>query len=252
MDTYDFESKHIYRKRRETAIDRSLSKPIGLRKVAYLDTKEALDTISYLKRGYKAENLWAINNNPAEMALLSMKLSILKLPKINTVGLDFEDALNRRVPEVDIIDFDGMGNIGNNMAFMLQNITKKRPNTVFGVTVLGGRENNSIYGIIIKTMPIVPSRVCHTSFGTPVTARHSLRLFVLLNLIMNGSPIKTDKIYKKRSNVNVVDLIDSLGGLELSKKESNNCRFYEYADMSHRAYAIKQAIADYESIYEVK
>ena len=49
--------------------------------------------------------------------------------------------------------------------------------------------------------------------------------------------------------VESVDLIDSLGGLELSKKESNNCRFYEYADMSHRAYAIKQAIADYESIY---
>ena len=49
--------------------------------------------------------------------------------------------------------------------------------------------------------------------------------------------------------VESVDLIDSLGGLELSKKESNDCRFYEYADMSHRAYAIKQAISDYESIY---
>ena len=52
--------------------------------------------------------------------------------------------------------------------------------------------------------------------------------------------------------VESVDLIDSLGGLELSKKESNDCRFYEYADMSHRSYAIKQAIADYELINEVK
>ena len=49
--------------------------------------------------------------------------------------------------------------------------------------------------------------------------------------------------------VESVDLIDSLGGLELSKKESNNCRFYEYADMSHRAYAIKQAISDYEQLF---
>ena len=49
--------------------------------------------------------------------------------------------------------------------------------------------------------------------------------------------------------VKSVDLIDPLGGLELSKKESNDCRFYEYADMSHRSYAIKQAISDYESIY---
>ena len=49
--------------------------------------------------------------------------------------------------------------------------------------------------------------------------------------------------------VESVDLIDSLGGLELSKKESNDCRFYEYADMSHRSYAIKQAIADYEQLF---
>ena len=51
--------------------------------------------------------------------------------------------------------------------------------------------------------------------------------------------------------VESVDLIDSLGGLELSKKESNDCRFYEYADMSHRSYAIKQAITDYEAIYSI-
>jgi hypothetical protein len=50
MDTYDFTNKHIYRKRREYAIDRIINKPIALRKVAYLDTKEALDTISYLNR----------------------------------------------------------------------------------------------------------------------------------------------------------------------------------------------------------
>ena len=49
--------------------------------------------------------------------------------------------------------------------------------------------------------------------------------------------------------VESVDLIDSLGGLELSKKESNDCRFYEYADMSHRSYAIKQAIADSEQLF---
>ena len=52
--------------------------------------------------------------------------------------------------------------------------------------------------------------------------------------------------------VESVDLIDSLGGLELSKKESNDCRFYEYADMSHRSYAIRQAIADCESIKSCK
>ena len=56
-------------------------------------------------------------------------------------------------------------------------------------------------------------------------------------------------LYDLKRVVESVDLIDSLGGLELSKKESNDCRFYEYADMSHRAYAIKQAIADYEQLF---
>ena len=63
----------------------------------------------------------------------------------------------------------------------------------------------------------------------------------------DGDILQWEKDLKRL--VESVDLIDSLGGLELSKKESNDCRFYEYADMSHRAYAIKQAIADYESIY---
>ncbi|MEN6507510.1 MAG: hypothetical protein ABFD63_01765 [Smithella sp.] len=195
MDTYDFESKHIYRKRRESAIDRLLNIPIKMRRVAYLDTKEALDTISYLKRGYRAENLWAINNNPAELAHLTMKLDKLSLPKVNTVGLDFEYALDHRIPAVDVIDFDGMGNVGNKMAFMLGKITESRPNAVYGVTVLAGRETDNIYGIWVKNLPPVAS---HTSFGTLVHSRHSQRLFVLLNIILNGNPCEATKTYKRR------------------------------------------------------
>ncbi len=45
VDSYDFGNKHLYRKRREIAVDRMLSRPKALRRVAYLDTKEALDTI---------------------------------------------------------------------------------------------------------------------------------------------------------------------------------------------------------------
>ena len=74
----------------------------------------------------------------------------------------------------------------------------------------------------------------------------SLNDYHMLNIESNV------RISELKRLVDSVDLIDSLGGLELSKKESNNCRFYEYADMSHRAYAIKQAIADYELINEGK
>jgi hypothetical protein len=106
MDTYDFESKHLYRRRREQAIDKICSAgKFRDRKVAYLDTGEALDTIAYLKRGYRPQNLWAINRNPAEVAWLTRKLKSLNFPTINTVGLEFEEALFARIPEVDIIDF---------------------------------------------------------------------------------------------------------------------------------------------------
>jgi hypothetical protein len=73
------------------------------------------------------------------------------MPRVNTVGLDFEDALDRRTPEVDVIDFDGMGNIGNNLVFLLQKIAHKRPNVILGVTILAGREGGNLYGEFVKS-----------------------------------------------------------------------------------------------------
>lgn len=142
MDSYDFESKHLYRQRRERAIDAALSAGrFRDRKVAYLDTKEALDTISYLNRGYRPQNLWAINRNPAEVAALSRKLDKLGFPRVNTVGLDFEEALERRVPEVDVVDFDGMSCLHGKLLDMVYRIMVSRPSCVFGVTILAGRES---------------------------------------------------------------------------------------------------------------
>lgn len=191
MDTYDFESKHIYRKRRESAIDRSLHIPKALRRVAYLDTKEALDTISYLKRGYEAHNLYAINNNPAELAHLSIKLKSMGLPKVNTVGLDFEDALDRRIPSVDVIDFDGMGNISNKLAYMLGNITQSRPKAVYGITIMAGRESiggSGIFAVVLKVSPYMAASN-KTSFGTTVNKNHVVRLWLVLNGMANAKPV---------------------------------------------------------------
>jgi hypothetical protein len=186
MDTYDFENKHLYRKRREIAIDRMISKPIKLRKVAYLDTKEALDTISYLRRGYTPENLYAINNNPAEVAHLTMTLKKNNLPQINTIGLDFEDALLRRVPTVDIIDFDGMGCLSNKLDNMLNRIVRTRPEAVYGITILCGRESrpSGIWGILIKNIPL--HKITKTSFGTDINPNHFQRLWLLLNICLSG------------------------------------------------------------------
>jgi hypothetical protein len=198
MDSYDFQSKHLYRSRRESAIDRMLSKPKALRTVAYLDTGEALDTISYLRRGYKPEHLWAINNNPAEVAHLSMTLKREGLPMVNTIGLDFEDALTRRVPMVDVVDFDGMSCLHDAVVFMLSRVVKSRPSAIFGFTLLGGREHfttnipapddrngdefwRTNYRVHGKNIPDIL-----TSFGQQVNGRHGWRVRFLLEGIQGA------------------------------------------------------------------
>ncbi len=181
MDSYDFATKALYRTRREVAIDRMLTKHKSLRRVAYLDTGEALDTISYLGRGYKPENLWAINRNPAECAHLSMTLDSLGLPRVNTVGLDFEDALERRVPEVDVVDFDGTGNINHNLFKMLSRASSGRKSAVFGLTLLGGREGRG-ESFTSSVLSSSPDKAIRTSFGTLTSWRHHRRMRLAVDL----------------------------------------------------------------------
>lgn len=210
MDTYDFASKHLYRQRRESSIDRLCSAgKFRDRKVAYLDTAEALDTLAYLRRGYRAKNLWAINNNPAEVARLTTKLKSLGLPTVNTVGLDFEDALNRRIPpDINIIDFDGMSCLHDNLVTMLSRIVASRPEAVYGITILGGREskNNAsdrfnCYGpgklaervgeespdlldnSFLALFKVIEKEKVPTSFGTNVNSSHERRLRDLISAI---------------------------------------------------------------------
>lgn len=178
MDSYDFASKHLYRQRRETIIDRFTVGNAHMRKVAYLDTGEALDTIAYLRRGYQPQNLWAVNNSPAQVAQLTKTLKTNSLPLINTIGLDFEDALDRRIPEVDIIDFDGMSCLNSNLTEMLQRIVAKRPRAVYGITLLAGRELD-VFNRLVKS----DENTSRTSFNTVVNPNHERRLQTLLAYI---------------------------------------------------------------------
>ncbi len=181
MDTYDFENKRIYRSRRNVTIDRMCRKPKALRRVAYLDTGEALDTQGYLERGYRAENLWAINRNPAEVAELSKTLDKLGLPRVHTVGLDFEEALERRVPEVDIIDFDGMSCIHASLSEQFKRIAINRQNAIYGLTFLAGREQGDERAFLSGFKNSDPVT---TSFGRVVKATHRERLWMFLHSAM--------------------------------------------------------------------
>lgn len=184
MDTYDFASKHLYRARRETAIDRLANGNPYTRRVAYLDTGEALDTIAYLRRGYQPQNLYAINRNPAEVAVLTKKLKSLRLPSVQTIGLDFEEALQTRIPDVDVIDFDGMGCLSINLVHMLKRIALTRRKGVYCITLLGGRESNSLTWMFRDSEDkILPASSVKTSFGTDVNENHARRLHNCINAL---------------------------------------------------------------------
>jgi len=243
MDTYDFESKHLYRKRRELCIDRFAVGSFRDRKVAYLDTREALDTISYLKRGYRPKNLWAINRDPVEVALLTQKLDKLGLPRINTCGLEFEEALEKRVPEVNIIDFDGMSCIHQKLLDMLHRIVNKRPNVLYGLTLLGGREQSKndtrfafsekaqynkvrnyfpeelfvgtdTEGVIVVQKNLLDefahlvthAQTRETSFGTIVNASHHDRLSVVFEAFNDPSKAGTKYVDASKCKIHVIEV----------------------------------------------
>lgn len=45
------------------------------------------------------------------------------------------------------------------------------------------------------------------------------------------------------------ELVESCGGMEAAIIEANSCRYFEYGELSERAYRIMHAIADVESCH---
>lgn len=181
MESYDFETKQRYRQRKLLSFDRLCSRPVGIRRVAYLDTAEALDTINFLKRGYKPENLWAINRSSAQVACLSRRLDALGLPRVNTIGLDFFEALERKVGDVDIIDFDGTGCLTDHLVEKIGCSVAIRRVSVYSLTLLGGRETHHNQTTILKdVMKEEFQDIAITSFGTTTPASHRARVKTMM------------------------------------------------------------------------
>lgn len=193
MKTYDFPAKDTFRNRRDQAIDAFSPKPIALRRVAYLDTSEALDTMHRLHRGYRPENLFAVNDNPALAACLTQKLDRLGLPRVVAVGVDFERALRERLPAADVIDFDSTSNLHEKLPPMVSRCCATATGTfVLALTIVGGREGKSDFfghhlscskktrdsdGLIA---PCDKEGHVQTSFGTVTNPSHLERITALL------------------------------------------------------------------------
>lgn len=202
---YDFPTKTIYRQRKRIAIGSLCKKPVALRKVAFLDTSEALDTIFYLKSGYRAENLYAINRSAAQLAHLTRTLDKQGYPRINTVSGEFYDALLEQVPFVDIVDFDGTGNLHTNFTRKLALMIEVLPTSIFIVNMLVGREQDTDegFGGFIKLWKRAGygdlTGIKHSSFGTSIEALHLNRLQLLFLHGFSGC----DYLYRKGCDFHV-------------------------------------------------
>jgi hypothetical protein len=185
MTSYDFEAKATYRARLWGSVDAFSKKHRSLRTVIYLDTKEALASQHLLSMGYSPANLHAVNRNPAEMAHLSMTLDRLGLPRVQTYGLDFKDAIRRGGGRFDVVDFDGTSQLHDALIETVHAATIAAIGGVLSVTVLGGRETtwtdriDMLKRVSEKTGRHFETRA-KTSWNEMVSRRHAERLRLLL------------------------------------------------------------------------
>jgi len=109
-----------------------------------------------------------------------MKCRAAGFEPVNTVGLDFVDALHRRIPDVDVVDFDGIGNYSDRLTHTLFQIAKCRPDVVLCATIMGARETDAAREMVLQDF--IETRY-RTSFNTVASPRHSTRAFLALSAI---------------------------------------------------------------------
>jgi hypothetical protein len=186
VESYDFAEKSLYRNRVWMQIDKRCKRPKALRKVVYLDTREALETIFLLDRGYRPENLLAVNREPVEVALLTQKLDRLGYPRVKTAGVEWERAIRERLGghRADILNFDGMGNYSLDLVNLLRSSVHIARPRVVAVNMLAGRETGFASDVLFDD---ASDRLCggcrKTSSGKDVRETHLKRAFTIVRTV---------------------------------------------------------------------
>jgi hypothetical protein len=150
---YDFREKELsYRRPLWNRVDSVMKKPRWLRRVAYLDTALACETILLLSRGYDPKKLYPINRSPAQLARLTQVLKTRGLPEVSTKGGagEFHEVCERRLADdihFDVLSFDGTGHVGSveHAGGLLGATVKKLSPSVVTVTLLVGRETHETW-----------------------------------------------------------------------------------------------------------
>lgn len=184
MNTYDFEAKRKYRFKLWAEVDKRIAKPRAMRRVVYLDTSEALETMHLLKLGYSADNMLAVNRNPAHVAAITHRLKREGLPRIHTSGRDWLAAIGR-FGGLDVANFDGMGCLSYGLCQLVRETVSIARPRVLAVNMLAGREDVEFSNWI----SIASSNFkgpgegdyVRTTYGKSVSSRHINRIRLLLS-----------------------------------------------------------------------
>lgn len=184
MNSYDFSEKAKYRWRVWTEIEKCVNKPRHLLRIAYLDTREGLETISLLHRGYNPANLLAINRNPAEVAMMTSAIQRAGYPRVRTAGVEWMRAITERAGTLDAVNFDGMGCLSEDLVTLVRDTVRATQLKAIAVNLLGGREpadqrENMKYTRRLKMERGIWNTHWRTSYGKQANPNHAQRISTL-------------------------------------------------------------------------
>lgn len=161
---YDFEAKNEYRHK----VWSCFAKHLNVKKavVLFLPSKEGLEIPIALKYGFKEENLIAIDDCPAVIAVSKWRK---KYPKIKFYGNSLARAGERITADkikIDAANLDLCGNISTPMIKQLKGFFSSgclKGYTIISLTMLSGRETQAVN--TIANLYIEKNRGYYTGFG---------------------------------------------------------------------------------------
>ena len=179
---YDYPLKAQYRADVWSAIATQLGpKKVPIAKVAILPSSEGLEIPLLLQLGFREENIYAIDSNPAILASARWRK---QFPAVHVYGSAVEVALDRIRREGVVLDAANLDLCGGFTTPMIKaigaalSVNVFQPLAVVALTMLKGREDPAVIAAL------------RLFIGESTAETHSLRLDGMICHIRNTSPLR--------------------------------------------------------------
>lgn len=176
---YDFGNKRHYRRNVYSFVNSYCKKSIKDRKIFCIDTKEGLEVRFLLDHGYRPENIYVSNSNPAEVAWLTRNLKNDLNIKVNTYGVEAGYAaslIHNNGISIDVWNLDLMCTLSSNrlhydLMFVGEHLVTQEH--IVCVNILRGREGADYFNKRgVKELPITKDEIRYRLIEGSIT-RHS-------------------------------------------------------------------------------